>query len=143
MEKEIVKEYSNGDLTVVWKPKLCIHAGECVKALPEVYNPDEKPWIKAGKATTEQLKSQIALCPSAALSWYVKGEKESGDSAAREQVTVSIKPNGPLLVKGGFTLESAEGQSEFKKRPTAFCRCGKSSNKPFCDGTHNSISFDN
>ncbi|MGW8122376.1 (4Fe-4S)-binding protein [Roseivirga echinicomitans] len=71
MEKEIVKEYSNGELTVVWKPQKCIHAGECVKALPEVYNPKEKPWIKAENASTQDLKDQIAKCPSGALSYYI------------------------------------------------------------------------
>ena len=71
MEKEIVKEYSNGELTVVWKPQKCIHAGECVKALPKVYNPKEKPWIKAENASTQALKDQIAKCPSGALSYYM------------------------------------------------------------------------
>ncbi|WP_339701746.1 (4Fe-4S)-binding protein [uncultured Roseivirga sp.] len=71
MEKEIVKEYSNGELTVVWKPQKCVHAGECVKALPEVYNPKEKPWIKAENASTQALKDQIAKCPSGALSYYM------------------------------------------------------------------------
>lgn len=69
MDKEIVKEYSNGELTVVWKPAKCIHAAECVKALPEVYNPKEKPWIKAENASTQALKEQIAKCPSGALSY--------------------------------------------------------------------------
>ncbi|MGK0487173.1 MAG: putative Fe-S cluster protein YjdI, partial [Candidatus Endobugula sp.] len=72
MEKEIVKEYSNGELTVVWKPAKCIHASECVKALPEVYNPDEKPWIKAENASTQALKDQIAKCPSGALSYKME-----------------------------------------------------------------------
>ena len=74
MSKEIVKEYSNGELTVVWKPAKCIHAAECVKALPKVYNPNEKPWIKAENGTTEELKAQINKCPSGALSYYIKGE---------------------------------------------------------------------
>lgn len=71
MEKEIIKEYSNGELTVVWKPQKCVHAGECVKALPEVYNPKEKPWIKAENVSTQALKDQIAKCPSGALSYYM------------------------------------------------------------------------
>ena len=71
MEKEIVKNYTNGELTVVWKPKLCIHAGECVKALPRVYNPKEKPWIKAENATTDELIAQIKKCPSGALSYKI------------------------------------------------------------------------
>ena len=71
MEREIVKKYSNGELTVVWKPNKCIHSGECVKALPQVYNPKEKPWIKAENASTEELKAQINKCPSGALSYVM------------------------------------------------------------------------
>lgn len=62
-------EYSNQDITIVWQPKKCIHAGACVKALPQVYNPKERPWVKIENASTEELKKQIATCPSGALSW--------------------------------------------------------------------------
>jgi uncharacterized Fe-S cluster protein YjdI len=70
MDKEIKVAYSNDDITIVWKPKMCIHAGECVKTLPEVYKPREKPWISIENASTEELKSQIGKCPSGALSYY-------------------------------------------------------------------------
>ena len=70
MSGDAKKEYSNGEISVVWKPGLCIHAGECVKALPEVYNPNEKPWIKVENGTTEALQAQIKKCPSGALSYY-------------------------------------------------------------------------
>ena len=62
------KEYSNGEVTIVWQPKLCIHSGVCVKTLPKVYNTKERPWIKPENATTEELISQVAKCPSGALS---------------------------------------------------------------------------
>lgn len=66
---EVTKEYQREDLTVIWKPKKCIHSGICVKTLPMVYNPKEKPWIKPENASAEALKSQIANCPSGALSY--------------------------------------------------------------------------
>lgn len=72
--KEINKQYSNGELTVVWKPNKCTHAGECVKNLPHVYNPKEKPWIKPNNANTAELKSQISKCPSGALSYFMNDE---------------------------------------------------------------------
>ncbi|MEZ5106179.1 MAG: (4Fe-4S)-binding protein [Draconibacterium sp.] len=75
MEKEIKKHYSNGELTVVWKPGLCIHSGVCVRTLPQVYNTKERPWIKPGNATTEELKAQINRCPSGALSYFMNNEK--------------------------------------------------------------------
>ena len=71
MEKEIKKEYSNGELTIVWKPKMCIHSGVCVKTLPKVYDPKAKPWIRVENAGTDELKTQINKCPSGALSFYM------------------------------------------------------------------------
>ncbi len=56
MEKEITKEYSNGELTVVWKPKKCIHSEVCIHTLPEVYKPQEKPWITPENTGTSSFK---------------------------------------------------------------------------------------
>lgn len=61
------KEYSNGEITIVWTPEKCIHAGICVKTLPQVYNPKDKPWIKIENATTKELVEQVSQCPSGAL----------------------------------------------------------------------------
>ena len=58
-KKDIIKEYSNGDFTIVWKPGICIHAEICRKTLPEVYNPDVRPWIKAENANVGELTTQI------------------------------------------------------------------------------------
>jgi uncharacterized Fe-S cluster protein YjdI len=74
-EKEIIKEYSNGELTVVWKPQKCQHAGICVKTLPNVYRPKKQPWIDPENAATEELKAQIRQCPSGALSFYMNEEQ--------------------------------------------------------------------
>ncbi|WP_226789786.1 MULTISPECIES: (4Fe-4S)-binding protein [Flagellimonas] len=65
-----MKEYTNGEISVIWKPELCQHAGICVKMLPKVYNPKEKPWIKVENATSDELKHQISKCPSGALSYH-------------------------------------------------------------------------
>ena len=62
-------EYDAGEITVIWKPKVCIHAGVCVKMLPQAYNPKERPWIKTENATSDELKNQITKCPSGALSY--------------------------------------------------------------------------
>ncbi len=72
MEKKV--EYTNGEITIVWKPDLCQHAGICVKTLPKVYDPKERPWVKPENATTEELIAQINMCPSGALS-YRKNDK--------------------------------------------------------------------
>ena len=57
-------------------------------------------------------------------------------------VTITPSDNGPYIVKGGAKLLDADG-NEFDTRETiALCRCGQSSNKPFCDGTHKSVGFE-
>lgn len=63
-----VKEYSNGEITILWKPAVCIHAAVCVKTLPQVYHPKEKPWIIIENATSAELVHQVTTCPSGALS---------------------------------------------------------------------------
>ena len=70
MSKEV--RYSNDDITIVWKPEVCKHAAECVKRLPKVYNPKERPWLKIENASTSELKEQINACPSGALSFIDK-----------------------------------------------------------------------
>lgn len=78
----ITKEYSNGEVTIVWKPEKCIHSGICVKTLPQVYNPKEKPWIKAENASPEELIMQVSKCPSGALS--IKEDRKAVIKIERE-----------------------------------------------------------
>jgi uncharacterized Fe-S cluster protein YjdI len=76
--KEVTKEYTNGEVTIVWQNKLCTHSANCVRGLPEVFNARENPWItwiKPENATTEKLIEQVKICPSGALSFYRNGEK--------------------------------------------------------------------
>ncbi len=64
------KRYKKNDaFTVLWTPSKCIHAGVCVKTLPKVYHPRDKPWILPDAATIEELKVQIQNCPSGALGY--------------------------------------------------------------------------
>jgi uncharacterized Fe-S cluster protein YjdI len=69
-------KYSNGEVTVVWKPKLCIHSTICWKGLIEVFNPKERPWIKIDGATTERIIVQVKQCPSGALTYFMNEEPE-------------------------------------------------------------------
>ncbi len=139
MDKKITKEYTNGELTVVWQPHKCIHSGICVKTLPEVYKPNEKPWINAENASTQELKDQIRKCPSGALSYYMN-DGEDNESESMETV-VEVMKNGPLMVYGTLKVTDTSGKTEIKNKTTAFCRCGASGNKPYCDGSHKKSDF--
>lgn len=73
MDKKI--EYTNGEMTIIWQPALCQHSGICVKTLPQVYNPSERPWIKIENAGTNELIAQINKCPSGALSYKMNNKE--------------------------------------------------------------------
>lgn len=138
-EKEIIKRYSNDDITIVWKPKTCIHSKKCWKELLQVFDPRNRPWINMEGATTERIKTQVDACPSGALS-YINKNAESSENTA-QATKINILENGPLLVHGTLEVEKADGTTETKVKKTAFCRCGASAQKPYCDGSHNTVNF--
>ena len=74
--RKITKKYSNGEVTVVWKPNLCKHSGICFRGLPQVFDPWRRPWITPEAATTQETVDQVKQCPSGALSFYMNNEEE-------------------------------------------------------------------
>ncbi len=136
--KNVVKKYSKDELTILWEPKKCIHAAVCVKELPGVYDPNSKPWIQPENASVEELMAQINKCPSGALS-YLKNETSNQNKNMKTEV--ELMKNGPLLVKGTIEVKSHDGTVETKEKMAAFCRCGASQNKPYCDGNHKGAGF--
>ncbi len=71
---EIVKHYNGGDVTVVWKPDLCQHSGNCFRNLPEVFDPRVNPWIRPANAESTVLIPVVQACPSGAISILKDGE---------------------------------------------------------------------
>ena len=61
------KEYSNGEVTIVWQSGKCAHSGNCVRNLSAVFKPKEQPWIQPGNATTAEIIAAVQKCPSGAL----------------------------------------------------------------------------
>ncbi len=139
--------YTNGEITIEWKPETCIHSTICFKGLGEVFNPQRRPWIEMSHADTEKIKQQIHQCPSGALS-YTVNEKEPVLSPlpdVKEDVkltTIECLKNGPYLVRETITIKKADGTEETRVGSTALCRCGASASKPFCDGSHGKIGFE-
>ena len=133
------KEYSNGEVTVVWEAKKCVHSGICVKGLPSVFRPNVRPWIRVNGASTEEIVTQVKQCPSTALSYYMN--KDVVTNKSDKEIKVEVRENGPILVHGSLEIIHKDGVKESKTKVTAFCRCGHSSNKPFCDGSHVSKEF--
>ena len=68
MSKNIVKRYSNGEITVVWQPSLCAHSAICARGLPKVFDPRRRPWVVLDGHDSGVIVDQVERCPSGALS---------------------------------------------------------------------------
>lgn len=146
MPKDTLK-YSNGELTVVWKPDTCIHSTLCWKGLIEVFNPRERPWIKIEGASTEKIIEQVRKCPSGALSYYLNEESQSPEpgkvmAEAAHILKVQVSPKGPYIIHTECLIVHSDGREEVKTGKVALCRCGGSANKPYCDGSHRNNGFE-
>jgi uncharacterized Fe-S cluster protein YjdI/CDGSH-type Zn-finger protein len=132
------RTYRGTRVEVSFDATICIHAAECVRGLPAVFNRDHRPWILADNATAEELTGVIERCPSGALTY------RRLDDAAGEQpssaTTVTPVENGPLLLRGQLVVRHDDGPAEILPR-AALCRCGESKNKPFCDNSHLDAGF--
>ena len=136
------KTYSNADITVTWKPDLCIHSEKCFHGLGTVFDPNRRPWIDMSAAGTADIKATVDKCPSGALSWSAMGAEAGAKAeAAAPVVVVELLPDGPLLVKSAHTLNLSNGTAKQRSGATAYCRCGASNRKPFCDGSHSKVGF--
>lgn len=59
-----------------------------------------------------------------------------------ESIGVKVIPGGPLMISGTCEITHADGTKEVKENRSTYCRCGASTNKPFCDGSHKSIEWE-
>ena len=75
--KDITKKYTNGEVTIVWKPNVCIHSAICFKGLGEVFDPQKRPWITPEGSTSDKIIEQVKKCPSGALTFYLNNETKT------------------------------------------------------------------
>jgi uncharacterized Fe-S cluster protein YjdI len=132
-----VREYSTDEIVVEWQPRLCFHSHNCIRALPQVFDPDARPWVRLELASTVEVDAAVAQCPSGALRAHRVGAAET----RAEPLEIEASANGPLLISGGVRVLDGEGNVLYEGDKAALCRCGGSANKPFCDGTHKTNGF--
>lgn len=144
-EKKFVKHYSNGEITIVWNSDLCTHVSYCFTELPEVFDPSERPWIKADGATTKRIIEQVNRCPTGALTFFYNDAEKNEPALPLEEkgaVRINIMENGPVVIKGKSVLKHKNGKEKVFDDMLALCRCGKSKNQPYCDGSHFTNKFE-
>jgi len=158
------RRYTNGEITVYWKPDACVHATYCYRDLIEVFDPGRRPWVDMSAAPTEKIIRTVNRCPTEALTWKWNDEeknKEVGPDQTNHikfrrpeligaeptdipdhSVTVKIMRDGPIVIKGTFELINAGTNKEITESIISICRCGASNQMPFCDGHHRKIGFE-
>jgi len=125
--------YEGDEVTVTWDRERCIHAAACVRGLPNVFDPERRPWIEPDQADPDAVEAVVPRCPTGALHLTRNGaDPEPTPDANR----ISIDPNGPLYVHADAELIDSDGETLLTDTRMALCRCGRSENKPLCDGSH-------
>lgn len=157
------RRYKNDEITVYWKPSACIHASYCYRELIEVFDPSRRPWIDMNGSTTERIIEVVNLCPTEALAWKWNDDEKNasiGDDQLNHikfrrpellnssepideerPVSVKVMVDGPIVLRGTFTLVNDGNTKEVKDSLVSICRCGVSDHMPFCDGQHRRIGF--
>ena len=155
------RQYTNGEITVFWKPSKCIHATTCFRELIEVYNPGRRPWVNMNGAPTRRIIEVTNKCPTQAIYWKynkdmtpeelaknrtspaVEETPETMEKKKEEEkpVKVSVMKDGPIVVEGNFRIVGPQGNELKSMLMTSFCRCGNSKSMPFCDGSHRKVGF--
>jgi CDGSH-type Zn-finger protein len=133
------KNYAASGITVHDNRAICSHSGICLRLLPGVFDRDRRPWIDPLGATAQEIMAAVRQCPSGALSYSIDGV-EFRDYDREPLITVS--KDGPYTLVGGITVAGHESRADqVSNEHCTLCRCGSSRNKPFCDGNHGEIGF--
>ncbi len=133
-----IDTYVGNEITIHDNEGVCAHVRYCVDNSPAVFNDNREPWIESDAADPEETAKIIRMCPSGALSYTKDGvlyeDLDRGPS-------ITISENGPYCVVGGIELKDPGGSEPESKEHYTLCRCGASKNKPFCDGAHSKVNF--
>ncbi|MEQ9399623.1 MAG: (4Fe-4S)-binding protein [Longimicrobiales bacterium] len=133
------REYEGDGIVVSYELRRCIHAAKCVHGLPEVFDPDRRPWIDPSGSDADRIAAVVERCPTGALTYR---RTDGGPAEEAPAPYIRTAPDGPVYVQGSIELRDADGQVYWTGTRAALCRCGASKNKPFCDNTHLDIGFE-
>jgi len=130
------KTYAGEGVVMTDDRSICEHAGFCGDRFTNVWRmikDTDDPSVR------ERLIDMVRLCPSGALA---ASEDDGGEPLEPALPTsVAVVEDGPLWVRGGVQVTGADGQDYEVRNRVTLCRCGASTNKPFCDGTHQEVGF--
>jgi uncharacterized Fe-S cluster protein YjdI/CDGSH-type Zn-finger protein len=133
------REYRTEQIAVQWEPQFCIHSAYCIRSLPDVFIPTDRPWVHVERATADAIAEAVMRCPTGAL--HFRRLDGASQEPVPEETQIRPVPNGPLYVRGDIEIRDESGRTIRHDTRMAICRCGKSRHKPFCDNTHRLVAF--
>jgi CDGSH-type Zn-finger protein/uncharacterized Fe-S cluster protein YjdI len=139
MSEKPTHDYPGNEIDVHWDERLCIHIGECGNAANELFVGGREPWCVPDTVDKAEVREVCERCPSGALTY---SDKSGEPERAPEENAVMVSYNGPLFVTGELQIEGAPENMPGVRYRAALCRCGASSNKPFCDNSHLKAGFE-
>ncbi|MEU2901083.1 (4Fe-4S)-binding protein [Streptomyces sp. NPDC001273] len=122
------KTYQTESITVAFEARRCLHAAECVRGLPEVFNPTKRPWIQPDRTTAERLAEIVRRCPSGALQYELV---PGGTETPERPTTITRSATGQLAVRGQLSVDTPHGARAETR--AILCGCGRSGLQPYCD----------
>lgn len=125
--------YQGEGIVVLDNRGTCCHFGNCTDCLPQVFHHEGDPFVTAEGADAASIETIVRACPSGALGFFKDGVQYEGEEREPE---IYVAHNASYYVRGGIDLEGEPMNKGALHEHYALCRCGKSKNKPFCDGTH-------
>lgn len=139
MSEKSTHTYTGVAVDVAWDRRLCIHVGECTRARGDIFQSGRQPWADPDLADAGEVVEVVWRCPSGALTYTPKDGRLA--EAPPPENTITVANNGPLYAHGDLRIAGAPDDMPGVRFRAALCRCGRSANKPFCDGTHSRIGF--
>jgi CDGSH-type Zn-finger protein len=133
---ERAKEIGGPTMKLVDVEDLCASARFCHRAggIWDLVSRSDDPEVR--RIVIEEAKD----CPSGRLMIWDKKTKKMIEPEFEKSIGLVEDPqvgvSGPIWVRGGIPVESADGREYEVRNRVTLCRCGKSSNKPFCDSSH-------
>jgi uncharacterized Fe-S cluster protein YjdI len=132
-----LQTYTTDAITVTFDPNRCIHAAECIRTAPLVFDSRRLRWIQPDLGDQALIAAAVHRCPTGALAFTLP----NGSAEAPDASEIRPAPNGPLYVRGETRVETEDGRLIAEGFRIALCRCGATKNAPFCDGSHREAGF--
>ena len=133
--------YPGRQFTISDNRGLCAHSGRCTDTLPTAFRAGAEPFVAPAGARADDIARAVQVCPSGALGAALEGRRAAELADTARPPGIEVSKDGPYRLTGGIEVLGPDGapverSAGASPEHCSLCRCGQSSNKPFCSGAH-------